>query len=174
MGFELYIITNSVSNSLGVANTLAFNAEYLSTVNTVDLLTKVTKSVVIHGFGFTEALEHSLKQCSTLGRHTGIIHFAHHTITKYLWAHRDYQPWGQTLPLQCPQCGVLDPWVSVFVKHTQGYRLECNNKDCGKVDGRMLKEPYAFQVMCPADAIILRVGREHGGCASGWMKLTIS
>lgn len=42
-------------------------------------------------------------------------------ITQYLWAHRDYQPWGQTLLLQCPQCRVINPWISAFVKHIQGY-----------------------------------------------------
>ncbi|KAG8215296.1 hypothetical protein J3R82DRAFT_8885 [Butyriboletus roseoflavus] len=141
--------------SLGVGDALTFDVKYLSTMNTMDLLMKVTKSVIIHSFEFSQALEHFLKQCMTLGRHTSIIHFVKHII-KYSWAHWDYQLWGQTLPLQCPQCGILDPWASVLVKQIQGYRLECKNQDCGKAD------------------VILSAGREHGGCASRWLKLIIS
>lgn len=133
---------------------------------------KVTKSVIIHSFEFSQALEHSLKQCITLERHISIIHFVEHII-KYFWTHWDYQPWGQILPLQCPQCGILDPWALVFVKQIQGYRLECKNQDCGKADGKTLKEPYSFQVVRPLDSVILSAGREHGGCASGWLKLII-
>lgn len=106
------------------------------------------------------------------GIHTSIIHFADRII-KYSWAHRNYQPWSQTLLLQCPQCGILDPWASVFVKQIHGYRLECKNQDCGKADGKTLKEPYSFQVMHPLDSVILSAGRKHGGCASGWLKLII-
>jgi hypothetical protein len=156
---------------LGVSDALAFDAKHLSAVNTVDLLAKLTKSIVIHGFKFTEALKHSLRHCSTLGRHTGIVHLAHDHAAKYSWAHRDYQPWGQVLPLQCVQCGVLDPWVSTYIKHLDGYRLECRNPDCGKVPGEVFKEPYAFQVARPANSVLLSVGKQQGGTASGWMKV---
>lgn len=136
-------------------------------VNTVDILTKVTRSVVVHSYNFTSALEHTLKQCLTLGKHTNVLHFHSDSVTYYLWAHRDYQPWGKRLPLQCPQCGILDPWVSTMVKEINGYNLRCKNPQCGK-DGN----PYAFQVSRPADSTIIQTGRESGGVASGWLKLT--
>ena len=25
--------------------------------------------------------------------------------TEYIWSHKGYWPWGEDLPLQCPQCG---------------------------------------------------------------------
>lgn len=137
----------------------------------MDLLPKVTKSIIIHGFNFAPALEHALKQCLTLGRHTNIIHLTPHCVTRYLWAHRDYQPWGRKLPLQCPQCGILNPWVSTFVRVIDGYRFECKNPSCGVVDGRMVKEREQFQVGRPQDSILLSTGRESGGAASGWLKL---
>ena len=151
---------------------MAFDAPRLSTVNTVDILTKVTKSVVLHSYQFTSALEHTLKQCLTLGKHTNLLHFHSDSVTYYLWAHRDYQPWGKRLPLQCPQCGILNPWASTFMKDVDGYKLECKNSNCGKVDGRRVKDRFVLQVLRPANSIIIPTGRESGGAASGWLKLT--
>ncbi len=159
-------ITDKGFYSLGVANALAFDSMSLSTVNTVDILTKVTKSVVIHSYSFTPALEHTLKQCLTLGKHTNLLHFHSDTVTYYLWAHRDYQPWGKKLPLQCPNCGILNPWASITVK--DGYQLNCKNPKCGEGDS---KTRFAFQVLQPVDSIIIPTGRESGGAASGWLKL---
>jgi len=67
---------------------------------------------VIHGFDFTHALEHVLKESMHLGMHTGIVHFSLGDqgdanileVIKYVWAHCDYQPWGVELPMHCPQC----------------------------------------------------------------------
>ena len=72
--FQSSVLLSMFSISLGVGDALAFDVKYLSTVNTVDLLMKVTKSVVIYRFEFSQALEHSLKQCTTLGRHTYLHH----------------------------------------------------------------------------------------------------
>ena len=139
----------------------------------MDLFTKVTKSVIINGYSFTSALEHTLRQCLTLGRHTNIIHLHSQGVTRYIWAHRDYQPWGQQLPLQCPHCGILDPWASTFVKGSNGYRFECKNSHCSMVDGRMSRETYAFKVDKPEGGMLLSTGRESGGAASGWLKLLL-
>ncbi|KIM58291.1 hypothetical protein SCLCIDRAFT_10278 [Scleroderma citrinum Foug A] len=82
----------------------------------------VTKSIVIHGFKFTSALEHVLKESMALGMHTGIMHFL--LVAKYVWTHQDYQPWGQPLPMQCPQCGAVKKWK--LVQHWDGsYSFEC-------------------------------------------------
>jgi len=137
-------------------------------VNTVDLLTKVTKSVVIHGFDFTEALEHTLKQCSMLGKHSGIIHFTPHCITRYIWAHKDYQPWGQRLPLQCSQCGILNPWTIAYLKEQQCYGVECKNLSCGVIGGRTLYECHSFTVAHPDGSTLLSVGKDYG-----WLKATV-
>jgi hypothetical protein len=62
----------------------------LSPVNTVDLFTKVTKSVVINGFDFISALEHTLKQCLTLGRHTNVVHIHPFVVLRQLWLHSGF------------------------------------------------------------------------------------
>ncbi len=165
--FFIYI-TDKGFNSLGVANALAFDSMSLSTVNTVDILTKVTKSVVIHSYSFTPALEHTLKQCLTLGKHTNLLHFHSDSVTYYLWAHRDYQPWGKKLPLQCPNCGILNPWASTTMK--DGYNFNCKNLKCGEGDSKAVSR-FAFQVLRPVDSIMIPTGRESGGAASRWLKL---
>ena len=72
-------------------------------MNIIDLLSKVTQSVVIHTFNFTEALEQMLKENFKLGKSTNVLHFTFtpDCVTKYMWAHKEYQPWGHKLPLQC-------------------------------------------------------------------------
>jgi hypothetical protein len=109
--FSLYSIYSIIKafNSLGVANALAFDAKRFSTVNAVDILPKVVKHTIIHGYTFHDALEHALNQGIPLGRHTNVVHIAPHAVIKYVWAHKVYQPWGQESPVQCPQCGILKP-----------------------------------------------------------------
>ena len=58
----IYSIVNKASNRLGIENTLAFDAEHLSAVNSVDILMKVIKHTIIHGYQFYDALEHALDQ----------------------------------------------------------------------------------------------------------------
>jgi len=161
-------ITDKFSNSLGIGNALAFTAERLSTVNTADLLTKVTKSVVINGFDFSESLKFGLENSGILGRHTNVVHFTPQEVTRYIWAHKKYQPWGKPAPVQCPQCGILQAWNSVYMSSPKGYRLECRNPKCGRAAGR---ERMAFQVLFPNGAEFFKTGLESGGGISGWLKL---
>ena len=162
----LNILLNSVSNSLGIGNALAFDAEGLSPVLALDLLTNVTKSVVIHGFGFTEALEHTLKQCLTLGKHTSIVHFKPHCVMQYVWAHKDYQPWGHTLPLQCPQCGILNPWTLVYM--AGGYDVKCKNEACRDMSSGIHGGRYSFRVDRPEDSVLVQAGKD-----SGWLRVAM-
>lgn len=126
---------------------------------------KLTKEVVIHGFPFANALVHLLGQSLTLGKHTNVLHFSRKSVTKYLWAHKSYQPWGKRLALQCPWCGALNPWLVVFVGEgdRQGYRVECANVDCGgNSSGR-----YSYYIWRPAGVSMIGVGRD-----GGWLILT--
>jgi hypothetical protein len=153
---------------LEVGNTLAFDAERLSTLNIADLLMKVTKSVVIHGYSFVKALEHAIKECAALGKHTNILHITPSDVTRYVWAHRDYQPWGTRLSIQCSQCGTLNPWsvVAITVNQCEGYKIECKNTQCSKAGGRRIKPACTFQVMRPENSTIIHVGT---GCS--WLKI---
>lgn len=123
---------------------------------------KLTKEVVIHGFQFSTALRHLLGQSMTLGKHTNVLHFSPETVTKYLWTQKSYQPWGKRLALQCPRCGILNPWLTVFVQDgaRKGYRVECANTRCGGDSGR-----YSFNIWRPANAPFVSVGE------GGWLVL---
>ena len=151
-----------------MGNTLAFDSEHLSPINTFELLSKVTKAVVIHGFSFIEGLEFGLKECLMLGRHTSVLHFAEDQVCRYVWAHQKTQPWGHPLPLQCPQCGILKPWIVVHVSHIMGYNVGCCNKDCGTRNGLKKEEPYSFQIHRPACDRVLPAGP---GCS--WLKFVV-
>jgi hypothetical protein len=150
---------------LEVGNTLAFDAKNLSTVNLVDLLSKVTQSVVIHGFDFTHALEHALKESFKLGRHTNVYHFSSSSVVKYVWAHKEYQPWGHKLLPQCPQCGVLNPWACVYSEVTKGYVVECKYPFCGRNVG---KERQSYHIKRP-DVPVISVTRD-----GLWLKETVN
>jgi hypothetical protein len=147
-----------------VENALAFDAEDFSTVNTAFLLANLTKSLVIEGFEFTSALEHSLKENTMLRKHSAVIHLAPDQVMRYVWAHKEYQPWGRKIPAQCPQCGSLNPWEMA----SQGkgvYGVECKNTDCGVVRGRNSGRPHTFQAICPAGGELLTTSGN-----GSWMK----
>ena len=141
-------------------------------MNIAEALMRVTKSVVIHGFEFTQALEHVLKESAHLGMHTGIVHFSLAdpkdtnmlNVVKYVWAHRDYQPWGVKLPMQCPQCGTVQKWASVQIQGN-GYRYECVYEECG-YDNTRRAWPYTITVERPKDATLIKSHCSPGG----WMK----
>lgn len=132
---------------------------------------KLTKSVVIHGFQFRDALKHSIKLCPLLGKHTGVVHITRPVVEKYMWGHKVIQPWGERLPLQCPKCGVLDPWQKpVFNKSNvnsplPSYGVECKNPDCGKLANTV--ERYSFLITRPAECELL------GSGDSMWLRVTL-
>ena len=99
--YLLNIITDYVSNSFGMQNALAFDADDLSTVNTAFLLANLTKSVIVEGFEFTTALEHCLKENSTLRKHSAVIHLAPDKVTRYVWTHNTV--------------GILRCWLEFYV-----------------------------------------------------------
>jgi hypothetical protein len=164
------MLLTAFPNSFGVADAIAFDAVNLSTTNTWDILTKINKSVIIHGFEFEKALEHALQLCPTFGKHSGVIHFTPQSVTAYKWAHKVYQPWGTKLPLQCPQCGVLNSWSSVSLQNAGyvGYGIECKNDCCGKTGSGNPKEPHSFTVRQPVNSTMLSMNK-----GAGWLKIVI-
>ena len=141
-----------------MSNALAFDAKNLSTVNTVELIMKLCKQIVIFGEEFSSALTQSLKECMTVGKHTNIVHLGVGSAHRYIWAHKTYQPWGKKLPLQCPQCGKLKPWEVVYIQKDKSYRAECKNGRCGYVGGRKEKEASQIWVPYPHGSESIRVG----------------
>ena len=135
---------------------------------------RVTKSVVIHGSELPQALEDVLRESPRLGMHTGVVHLFLGSqqdatvlgVRKYVWAHHDYQPWGMVLPMQCPQCGTVQKWMSVYLQNN-AYRYECGYPQCGYDDEARQAWPYTITVERPKGATLLRC---HGG-QGGWMKV---
>ena len=153
-----------------MGNAIAFSAKHLTAINTIDLLTKVTKSVVIHGFEFVKALEHTLKQCFVMGRHTGLVHITPDSATKYAWAHKDRQPWGTPSPLQCPSCGILNCWTSVYENagdDLKSYTMECMNKKCSYQGSRRVGDPFSFHAVLPEGSTTLGKPKDDGV----WLKI---
>lgn len=174
--FRIYRIANNAFNRLGVANAIAFDAERLSTVNTVDLLPKVIKSTIIHGFPFDKALEDGLRQCPSLGKHTNVVHFTPHSVIKYLWAHKKYQPYGRQIPIQCPQCGILDPWSPAhlnFPDGRSGYQLECKNAGCGMYNGRKINDRHSITVAQPPKSTLFSSMKDSRGAVAGWLQVPV-
>jgi hypothetical protein len=136
----LLVLLTKFFNSLGVENALAFDAENFSPILAADFLANLTKSITIYNHSFHDALVSQLQKTLTLGKHTNIIHITKDSTAHYKWAHQEYQPWGHRLPLQCPQCGILRPWVVVSTPG-DGYLVECRNANCasGSVDGKRPK-----------------------------------
>jgi len=152
------IYTNYGFNSLGVSDALAFDAKNLSTVNTIELVMKLCKQIIILGEEFSSALRQSLRECVTVGKHTNIVHLGVGSARKYIWAHKDYQPWGNKLPLQCPQCGKLKPWVVTYMQKDKEYRAKCENGRCGEVGGRKTREAILFSFPYPEGISSIKVG----------------
>ncbi len=111
-----------------------------------------------------------LRECITLGKYMNIIHLSPSKVTQYLWAHKAYQLWGKMIPVRCPQCRTLNPWILVFLKDN-GYQFNCKNDACG-IGGQRSVEHYLFVVMRPPNSELLSVSKEHGETASSWLKIT--
>jgi len=78
----------------------------------LDLAQKlVVESVVIDDQFVSSFLQPSY----ILARHSSVVHIRRNpqgaTISsKYVWGHREMQPWGQPLPAQCPECKSFRSW----------------------------------------------------------------
>ena len=154
---------------------MAFDSLHLATYNTALLLATLTRKVVINNIEFSAVLDRTLKDCNDLGRHTNVWHFGSQHITKYLWAHKSYQPWGTTAPTQCPSCGIFNPWkqISVGAGDSQGYRMYCKNSLCNTDPGKTPKpKPYNFTIIKPQISETLKVAVETGGTGSCWLKIS--
>jgi hypothetical protein len=155
---------------LGIENTVAFDAERLTTLGASDFVKDVIKSVVIHGFEFDEALKESrTMHCQALGKQTNFLHFSRTFVDKYTWAHRNIQPWGQRLLTQCPQCGILNPWMKpVHVKEGgPAYYATCKNPNCVEPGGR--GQRFKIKVERPENSDFSNCGND-----AGWLRLRIA
>jgi len=48
--------------------------------------------------------------------------------TRYVWVHTKIRPWGHQLPVQCPECWCIRPWVSTSQGLVEFFGCEhCNH-----------------------------------------------
>ncbi|KAG2121491.1 hypothetical protein DEU56DRAFT_760669 [Suillus clintonianus] len=101
-----------------ITATVAFSAATFHPSFTSHLLLAFVELVLIERCPIVIAFPHMLGQSHKLGRHTDIL-FMHRdsvggalTVVKYSWGNIDVRPWGQYLPIQCPNCGWTNAWRS--------------------------------------------------------------
>jgi len=154
---------------LGIENAVAFDAKRLTTLGASDLVKDIIKSVLIHDFAFEDALESSIWYHSyTVGKQTNILHFSGLSVQKYVWAHQEIQPWGNRIPLQCPQCGALNTFM--FLTHhqeTQSYLVGCSYRDC-RVGPAGRQDRVEFQYSFPEGSKFMKCAKKHG-----WLKQNV-
>lgn len=100
-------------NRLKPDNLFAFNATSFHPIYAATFLLNFFQHIVIEGRSFDSAVGQILNT-SALSRHTGIIRFWRDgpVIKKceLRWSHLRTQPWGQSVPYQCPSCRCVQAW----------------------------------------------------------------
>lgn len=115
----------SLSNQCSVAensrlkpdNLFAFDAPSFHPIYATTFLLGFFQHIIIEGRKFDSAIG-LLLNTSPLSRHTGILRFwkdiRNHCVVfrscELRWAHLRTQPWGRSVPYQCPSCFCIQAW----------------------------------------------------------------
>jgi hypothetical protein len=75
----------------------------------------LAQRVIVENFDIHEKIMDVVLNASPVAaRHTSVVHIKNmgsgRVQKKYIWAHKDMQPWGVPLPPQCENCGAFRPW----------------------------------------------------------------
>ncbi|KAG2084906.1 hypothetical protein BD769DRAFT_1681914 [Suillus cothurnatus] len=141
--------------SYRITASIAFTAVRFQPSFASHLLLAFVEQVLIERFSISDVFHHMLGQSYKLGRHTDVILMDKGrdaealTVSKFSWAHADHRPWGQYLPIQCPDCGWIDSWLSA----TKGgvYAFECTNTRCKKL--LTFRQPQGSQKLVPGKTV---------------------
>ncbi|KAI6000229.1 hypothetical protein EDC04DRAFT_2612093 [Pisolithus marmoratus] len=120
-----------------------------------------TASLITHSF---KALMCQLLH--SLPRHSNIVLIAWEekdlVVKKLIWTDKHIGPWGNHLPVQCPQCGTIQKWVIGSAGKTLS--SECKYADCGKNMGLDCKSlpPKTWSFSMPKGATQLQQGKKRG------------
>ncbi|KAI6010348.1 hypothetical protein EDC04DRAFT_2610216 [Pisolithus marmoratus] len=91
-------------------------------------------------------------------------------VEKLVWTDKFIRPWGNYLPVQCPQCGSIQKWVCGAEGKTNSY--ECKYTHCGKGKGHkntsIPPKQYTFSI--PEGAIQFPHGKKG---TSSWLQFTL-
>ena len=106
---------------------------------------------------------------SDLGHHSTIYHFTNSKVVYYKWAHKVIQPWGESISMQCKQCGVLQEWLPATLEGGT-YSYECRNMKC-RYDGEdQALEAHSFTVQHSANCQLLHSKRQS---LTAWLKFAV-
>lgn len=143
--------------------TVGFNAARFQPNFATHLLLAFAELVIIERLPILTAFPEMLGQSYKLGRHSDVFllmpdNIGSLAVTKYSWTHSTLRPWGQYLPIQCPQCGWTNTWRSVMMH--KDYVFECKNDAC--------RRRYAFSQ--PLNSRVLLPGKRPGAC---WISIIL-
>ncbi|KAG1784400.1 uncharacterized protein HD556DRAFT_1315116 [Suillus plorans] len=118
-----------------ITATIGFNAVRFQPSFATHLLLAFAELVIIECLPIHIVFPDMLGQSYKLGRHTDVFllmpdNSGSLAVTKFAWTHSELRPWGQYLPVQCPQCGWSNTWCSVNMH--KDYIFECKNGQCRK------------------------------------------
>ncbi|KAI6026887.1 hypothetical protein PISMIDRAFT_109236, partial [Pisolithus microcarpus 441] len=159
-----------------------FDAQCLQLATTTPYLLSLLDSIVIQGFDIAKAVKFALSDCALLGRHSNIIAMIWRSegqgvekvekvvVEKLIWTDKHIRPWGDYLPVQCPQCGTMQKWECGSAGKTITY--ECRYAECGVGRGpnKTSLPPKKFPYSIPPDAIPLTQGKKG---TSSWLQITL-
>jgi len=155
--FSVFLISGGglFNPSYRITASIAFTAVRFQPSFASHLLLAFVEQVLIERFSISDVFHHMLGQSYKLGRHTDVILMDKGrdaealTVSKFSWAHADHRPWGQYLPIQCPDCGWIDSWLSA----TKGgvYAFECTNTRCKKL--LTFRQPQGSQKLVPGKTV---------------------
>ncbi|KIK39220.1 hypothetical protein CY34DRAFT_89628, partial [Suillus luteus UH-Slu-Lm8-n1] len=130
-------LQKSVLKSVSPSSNIAFTTVQFQPNFTVHLILAFTEQVLIENYHIAHAFPHMLSQSNKLGRHTDVILMMTDALagnlsaTRYFQTHIDYRPWAYHMPIQYPDCGIVDAWRAT-TKH-RVYSFECKNQCCRKL-----------------------------------------
>ncbi|KAI5987930.1 hypothetical protein EDC04DRAFT_2614656 [Pisolithus marmoratus] len=153
---------------------ILFDAPHLQLAATGPYLHSLLDNTIIQGFDVSSAALFALHDSAMLGRHSNIILITWESedlvVVKLVWTDKKIRPWGNHLPLLCPQCGTIQKWE--VGSEQKALSFECKHMDHGKnmgLDGESLP-PKSFTFTMPKNAKQLEQGKKG---TSSWLKFTL-
>jgi hypothetical protein len=122
---------------LQIGQLLAFTNGQLQPCLASGFLLEFMQHVYVEKFEVSTCLSRILPATSRICRHTDIAQICRakdgdqFQVLQYTWAHDKFRPWGNSLPVQCPNCGTLRSWI--FAEGENQTRLfACKSPSCSK------------------------------------------
>ncbi|KAG1736823.1 hypothetical protein EDD22DRAFT_852207 [Suillus occidentalis] len=146
-----------VNNAKSFANLCVLVAHF-----SAHLLLAFCELVLIQRVSIQQVFSNMLGQSYKLSRHSDIFLLLKHGINsvgvfKYCWTHSLLCPWGNFLPLQCPDCGLVDAWTSA--NYQKEYSFECKGENCRK--GFVFSAPANSKVLVPGKTLKNAIREAH-------------